>query len=211
MCAGMKFSSPTSAAASAYPTIPPCRAAEPRGLWRDGSPDRRGWDARLVFEPGRLIVGNAGCCWPRDPREAGRHRPFVIVDAAMNDLMRPAFTTPGTASKRSARRAADASPTSSARCARPATPSRPRARWTEVAADDLVVFRTAGAYAAAMSSTYNSAPADARGAGRRQPLGRGPAAGRDRGTNRRRPCARLARRLRGCRQQLRPAGQWRGS
>ena len=32
-----------------------------------------------------------------------------------------------------------------------------RARWTWCEAGDLVVFRTAGAYAAAMSSTYNSA------------------------------------------------------
>ena len=35
-----------------------------------------GWDARLVFEPGRLIVGNAGILLiARDPGEAG-HRPI---------------------------------------------------------------------------------------------------------------------------------------
>ena len=47
---------------------------------------------------------------------------------------------------------------SSARSARPATPSRWRARWTRSSAGDLIVFRTAGAYGATMSSGYNSRP-----------------------------------------------------
>jgi diaminopimelate decarboxylase len=51
-----------------------------------------GWDVRLIFEPGRLIVGNAGVLLdPGDPGEAGPDHPFVIVDAAMNDLMRPSL------------------------------------------------------------------------------------------------------------------------
>ena len=51
-----------------------------------------GWNARLVFEPGRLIVGNAGVLLSRVIRvKPGATDPFVIVDAAMNDLMRPAL------------------------------------------------------------------------------------------------------------------------
>jgi len=48
------------------------------------------WNVRLVFEPGRLIVGNAGVLLSRVIRvKPGSTHPFVIVDAAMNDLMRP--------------------------------------------------------------------------------------------------------------------------
>jgi diaminopimelate decarboxylase len=51
-----------------------------------------GWDARLVFEPGRLIMGNAGVLLTRVIRvKPGSASPFLIVDAAMNDLMRPAL------------------------------------------------------------------------------------------------------------------------
>lgn len=117
-----------------------------------------GWDARLLFEPGRLILGNAGVLLSRVIRiKPGVAHPFVIVDAAMNDLMRPALYD--------AWHKIDA--------------VRPDGKWTanvvgpvcetgdtfataremdRVEAGDLVVFRTAGAYAAAMSSTYNSRP-----------------------------------------------------
>ena len=48
------------------------------------------WGLRLIFEPGRLIVGNAGVLLTRVIRvKPGPDRPFVILDAAMNDLMRP--------------------------------------------------------------------------------------------------------------------------
>src|SRR3546814_4313717 len=51
-----------------------------------------GWDVRLIFEPGRLIVGNAGVLLTRVIRvKPGLLHPFVIVDAAMNDLMRPSL------------------------------------------------------------------------------------------------------------------------
>jgi diaminopimelate decarboxylase len=118
-----------------------------------------GWDARLLFEPGRLIVASAGVLLSRVIRvKPGAEHPFVIVDAAMNDLMRPALYE--------AWHKIDA--------------VRPNAEtWTanvvgpvcetgdtfatarsmdKVGAGDLVVFRTAGAYAATMSSTYNSRP-----------------------------------------------------
>ncbi|HKP33371.1 MAG TPA: diaminopimelate decarboxylase [Sphingomicrobium sp.] len=118
-----------------------------------------GWNARLVFEPGRLIVGNAGVLLSRVIRvKPGAVDPFVIVDAAMNDLMRPALYDAW-------HRIEAVRPTGGRRTANVVGPvcetgdtfatARP---MDEVAAGDLVVFRTAGAYAAAMSSTYNSRP-----------------------------------------------------
>jgi len=118
-----------------------------------------GWDARLVFEPGRLIVGNAGVLLSRVIRvKPGATDPFVIVDAAMNDLMRPALYDAW-------HRIEAVRPSGALRTANFVGPVCETGdtfatgrRMDEVTAGDLVVFRTAGAYAAAMSSTYNSRP-----------------------------------------------------
>ena len=118
-----------------------------------------GWNARLVFEPGRLIVGNAGVLLSRVIRvKPGATDPFVIVDAAMNDLMRPALYDAWhrieAVRPNGARRTANVvGPV----CETGDTFATGR-EMDEVEAGDLVVFRTAGAYAAAMSSTYNSRP-----------------------------------------------------
>ena len=50
----------------------------------------RGLECKLIFEPGRLIVGNAGILVTRVlyPKR-GEGKTFIIVDAAMNDLIRP--------------------------------------------------------------------------------------------------------------------------
>ena len=118
-----------------------------------------GWDTRLVFEPGRLIVGNAGILLSRVIRvKPGISQPFLIVDAAMNDLMRPALYD--------AWHAIDAvAPRGDRMIANVVGPvcesgdTFATAREMDSAeAGDLVLFRTAGAYAAAMSSTYNSRP-----------------------------------------------------
>ena len=117
------------------------------------------WNARLVFEPGRLLVGNAGVLLSRVIRvKPGVSDPFVIVDAAMNDLMRPALydawhkidAVRPTGGKR---RSNVVGPV----CETGDTFATGR-EMDEVTDGDLVVFRTAGAYAAAMSSTYNSRP-----------------------------------------------------
>ncbi len=51
-----------------------------------------GLDVQLLFEPGRLIVANAGILVARVIRvKRGATRNFVILDAAMNDLIRPAL------------------------------------------------------------------------------------------------------------------------
>jgi diaminopimelate decarboxylase len=50
----------------------------------------RGLDCMLIFEPGRLIAGNAGILLTRVLYvKRGEAKTFVIVDAAMNDLIRP--------------------------------------------------------------------------------------------------------------------------
>ena len=117
------------------------------------------WNVRLVFEPGRLIVGNAGVLLSRVIRvKPGAKAPFVILDAAMNDLMRPALYDAW-------HRIDAVRPTGKRRTANVVGPVCETGdtfatgrEMDDVAAGDLVVFRTAGAYAAAMSSTYNSRP-----------------------------------------------------
>ena len=50
----------------------------------------RGLDCKLIFEPGRLIVGNAGVLVTRVLYlKRGEAKTFAIIDAAMNDLVRP--------------------------------------------------------------------------------------------------------------------------
>jgi diaminopimelate decarboxylase len=52
----------------------------------------RGRTERLIFEPGRVLVGNAGVLLTRvEYLKHGEEKNFAIVDAAMNDLMRPAL------------------------------------------------------------------------------------------------------------------------
>ncbi len=119
----------------------------------------RDWGVRLVFEPGRLIVGNAGVLLSRVIRiKPGAAHPFVIVDAAMNDLMRPALydawhKIEAVAPRGMSWTANVVGPV----CETGDTFATARA-MDRVEAGDLVVFRTAGAYAAAMSGTYNSRP-----------------------------------------------------
>jgi diaminopimelate decarboxylase len=118
-----------------------------------------GWDARLIFEPGRLIVANAGVLLSRVVRiKPGERHPWVIVDAAMNDLMRPALYD--AFHRIEAVRPSGASMTGNVVgpvCESGDTFAMAR-KMDEVAPGDLVIFRTAGAYGAAMSSGYNSRP-----------------------------------------------------
>jgi diaminopimelate decarboxylase len=116
-----------------------------------------GWNVRLIFEPGRLIVGQAGVLLTEVIRtKPGPERPFVIVDAAMNDLMRPTLYD--------AWHAIDAvAPTGERMTADIVGPvcetgdTFARGRDTDrVRAGALMIIRTAGAYAATMGSTYNS-------------------------------------------------------
>ena len=119
----------------------------------------RGWDVRLIFEPGRLIVGDAGVLLTEVIRiKPGAGNPFVIVDAAMNDLVRPslydAWHEITAVAPRGGQMIADV--------VGPICESGDVfavARGLDrVEAGDLMVIRTAGAYAATMAGTYNSRP-----------------------------------------------------
>jgi len=117
----------------------------------------RGWDVRLMFEPGRVISGNAGILLTRVVRvKKGANDPFVIVDAAMNDLARPAlygawhdFEAVRPSNRRMA--ANIVGPI----CETGDTFAMGR-DIEGVEAGDLAIFRTAGAYGATMASSYNS-------------------------------------------------------
>jgi diaminopimelate decarboxylase len=117
----------------------------------------RGWQATLMFEPGRVIAGNTGVLLTRVIRvKPGASAPFVIVDAAMNDLARPALYEAWhdfVAVRPSGERAV-------ANIVGPVCESTDTfaigREIDAVAPGDLAVFRTAGAYGATLASTYNS-------------------------------------------------------
>jgi diaminopimelate decarboxylase len=120
---------------------------------------------RLVFEFGRALVGNAGLLVSAvtllKPGTESNDRHFAVVDAAMNDLMRPSLYGAWH----------EVIPLSAA-----ASDHGQRARWDLVgpicesgdwlakdrdlalAAGDLLAFASAGAYGSAMGSQYNSRP-----------------------------------------------------
>ncbi|HJZ86728.1 MAG TPA: diaminopimelate decarboxylase [Polyangia bacterium] len=71
---------------------PPPPPAEYARAVLDAVTPFEGMDLTLVFEPGRVIVGNAGVLLTRVLYlKEGEIKKFVIVDAAFNDLIRPAF------------------------------------------------------------------------------------------------------------------------
>lgn len=118
-----------------------------------------GWGLRLVFEPGRLISGNAGVLLTRVVRvKPGESHPWLIVDAAMNDLMRPALYD----AYHHVDAVRPAGTKMTAHVVGPVCESGDTfamAREIDAVGEgDLIIFRTAGAYGAAMSSGYNSRP-----------------------------------------------------
>nr|WP_254899094.1 diaminopimelate decarboxylase [Thalassococcus arenae] len=116
----------------------------------------------VEIEPGRLIVGNAGILVSRVIYvKNGEGRDFLILDGAMNDLIRPAMydahheivpvTEPEVAVE--LRPFDIVGPV----CESGDTFARGRL-MPPLAAGDLVVFRSAGAYGAVMASEYNTRP-----------------------------------------------------
>jgi diaminopimelate decarboxylase len=117
----------------------------------------RDWGVTLMFEPGRVITGNTGVLVTQVIRvKEGVGAPWVVVDAAMNDLARPALydawhdfsaVTPN-------------GDTFTANIVGPICESSDTFAMgrdiDRVGAGDLAVFRTAGAYGATMANTYNS-------------------------------------------------------
>jgi len=117
----------------------------------------QGWDATLMFEPGRVIAGNAGVLVTEVVRvKQGITCPFVVVDAAMNDLARPALYDAwhdfeAVRPSGETMRANIVGPV----CETSDTFAMGR-EIDVVKAGDLAIFRTAGAYGATMANTYNS-------------------------------------------------------
>ena len=117
----------------------------------------QGWGVTLMFEPGRVIAGNSGVLLTRVVRvKRGIENPFVVVDAAMNDLARPALydawhdfvAVHPSGERMSANIVGPVCETSD---------TFAMARDIDVVKPgDLAVFRTAGAYGATMANTYNS-------------------------------------------------------
>ncbi len=117
------------------------------------------WGVTLMFEPGRVIAGNSGVMMTQVIRiKPGVNSDFVVVDAAMNDLMRPAIydawhhfeAVEPTDRKMTASIVGPICESSDI-----FTKEREVDR---VGTGDLGVFRTTGAYGATMANTYNSRP-----------------------------------------------------
>ena len=116
-------------------------------------------DVALAFEPGRFLVAAGGVLIASVVYVKEGARRIVVVDAAMNDLVRPAMYK---AEHRilPVREPASIAATTPADVVGPVcettdTFTRDR-RLPPLAQGDLVAFMTAGAYGAVMSSTYNS-------------------------------------------------------
>ena len=122
--------------------------------------DARGFGQRkLMIEPGRSLVGNAGVCVTEVLYlKPGEQKNFCIVDAAMNDLPRPAMYQAFHAIE-----PLDASPNAGPAMVcdvvGPVCESGDwigRDRSLQVHAGDLLAVMSAGAYCMSMSSNYNS-------------------------------------------------------
>jgi len=122
----------------------------------------RGLDCQLIFEPGRLIVGNAGILVTRVLYvKRGEAKTFVIVDAGMNDLVRPTLYD-AHHDIRPVREAAIGAPRITADVVGPVCES-----GDFIALDrsmvaprpgDLLAIMSAGAYGAVEAGTYNTRP-----------------------------------------------------
>ncbi len=114
---------------------------------------------RLMFEPGRALVGNAGVLLTRvEYLKPGPVKNFAIVDAAMNDLMRPALYE-------AFHEVLPVLPREGERVVYdvvgPVCESGDwlaRARALALAEGDLLAIASAGAYGMSMSSNYNTRP-----------------------------------------------------
>jgi diaminopimelate decarboxylase len=114
---------------------------------------------RVLFEPGRSLVGNTGVLLTRI--EYLKHtaaKNFVVVDAGMNDLIRPSLydawhdVLPVTQREGPGRRYDIVGPVCES------ADFLAKERTLAVAAGDLLAIMSAGAYGMAMSSNYNSRP-----------------------------------------------------
>jgi len=122
----------------------------------------RGLDCRLIFEPGRLIVGNAGILVTRVLYvKHGDAKTFVIVDAGMNDLVRPTLYE-AHHDIRPVREAAVGGNRIVADVVGPVCESGDYLALDRSLvmpqSGDLLAVMTAGAYGAVQAGTYNTRP-----------------------------------------------------
>ena len=121
-----------------------------------------GLGCRILLEPGRNLVGNAGVLVSRVIyTKEGADRDFVIVDAAMNDLIRPSLYEAHHGIRPVSKPAGGGNLQSvdvvGPVCETGDTFTRAR-ELPPISAGDLIVFDSAGAYGAVMASTYNARP-----------------------------------------------------
>jgi diaminopimelate decarboxylase len=122
----------------------------------------RSLDCTLIFEPGRLIVGNAGILVTRVLYvKRAEAKTFVIVDAGMNDLIRPTLYE-AHHDVRPVREAPPGTPRIVADVVGPVCESGDflalDRSLVEPAPGDLLAVMTAGAYGAVQAGTYNTRP-----------------------------------------------------
>jgi len=115
---------------------------------------------KLIFEPGRLIVGNAGILVTRVIYlKRGEAKTFVIVDAGMNDLVRPTLYE-AHHDIRPVRQAPPGAPRIMADVVGPVCESGDYLALDRAVVEpqpgDLLAVMTAGAYGAVQAGTYNS-------------------------------------------------------
>lgn len=119
-----------------------------------------GRSEKLILEPGRVLVGNAGALVTRiEYLKHGEEKNFAIVDAAMNDLMRPALYDAYHQILPVQRNVAYPSQTYDV--VGPICETGDfigRARALAVAPQELLAVLSAGAYGMSMSSNYNTRP-----------------------------------------------------
>lgn len=118
-----------------------------------------GRNVRLILEPGRSLVGNAGVLLTQvEYVKQGEEKNFVVVDAAMNDLMRPALYQ---AYHHIENANETTQPEILADIVGPICETGDflaQNRYIAAQAGDILIVHSAGAYGASMSSNYNTRP-----------------------------------------------------
>ena len=112
---------------------------------------------KVIFEPGRSIVGNAGVLLTRvEFIKHGEEKNFCIVDAAMNDMARPAMYQAWMDMQPVVKGGAEAAMFDVVGPICESGDWLARDRELNVAPGDLLVMKTAGAYGMTMASNYNT-------------------------------------------------------
>jgi len=122
-------------------------------------PQLRARGMKVLIEPGRAIVGNAGVLLTRvEYLKKTEHKNFAIVDAAMNDLLRPALYGAWQEIVPVSPRGGELQPYDVVGPVCETGDFLGKDRALCIAPGDLLAIRSAGAYGFSMSSQYNSRP-----------------------------------------------------